>query len=257
MSLKLVEDTAKENPGLLVTNLGSTTFKHTMILIGKLRAAGHLAFPICKSPGEGQYTPEGFVARPVQGLDGKLYPCSGFSHDAIWCDGKQFDTLVAANETERPIYHREGDPNWSFDPADGPPIIARPVWDEIPAAKWRNNNPAFKGELDIPVGLPGPIVVTPPPAPTFRFPTYAELGDDDFFRKAIGAPLEEDSLAVGATLNEGSTVWSSRGSWLLIEAFFRLGNHSEKPAIVRKLRNEWREVLRGAYPEQAGKLPPL
>lgn len=178
MSLKLVQEVSKENPDLLPQNLGRTCYRHTFLLIEKLRALGHDASFICKSPGEGQYVPPGFETRFVIGLDGKPYACSGVSHDAIWCDGKQFDTIVAANEHDRPIYKIPNSTDVSFDPASGPQITASTTWDEIPAEKWRNNNPPLtKSATPIP-----PQTQPKQPTPKIKsrdefFPQLMEVND--------------------------------------------------------------------------------
>lgn len=204
---------------------------------------------MCKSPGEGQYTPPGFETRFVIGLDGKPYACSGVSHDAIWSDGKQFDTIGSANEHDRPIFRRQGEPNWSFDPADGPQITARPTWDGIPREHWRANNPPLPTGVAVP-GVPTPGPVQPPSV--IRFPSYGEIGDDAFFRKEIGVPLQADVTHAGETLNDGSTIWSSRASYLLIVATMKhrmgLGPAVNPVEIGRSVRNEWREVLKQAHP---------
>lgn len=258
MSLELVREVSRENPDLLPTNLGRTCYRHTLLLVEKLRARGHDAFLVCKSPGEGQYHPPGFTTRTVTGHDGKAYLCSGVSHDAIYCDGKQFDTLGSANEYDRPIYRRNGDPNWSFDPADGPQIVASPVWSEIPRDKWRNNNP--------PLRTPGPLPVTAPPLPTpspaqppaVTMPSYEDLGGDAYWRSAIGVPLQEDMTKAtsehgGGPLNDGSSVWFSRPIFLILHAYAS-GQTPDRAAIIKKVRNEWRAVL---TQQGAQGLPPL
>lgn len=145
MSLELCRQVTAEHPELVRTNLGSSCYQHTVFLIAKLRAAGRQAFHVCKSPGEGQFTPPGFTPRTVTGLDGKPYPCSGVSHDAIWCDGQQFDTLAKANDSESPI----------FEP-DGSPMVAIPVWNAIAPEHWRNNNPPLKDDTPTPQPTPQP-----------------------------------------------------------------------------------------------------
>lgn len=256
MSFEICERVGIENPTLLPANLGRTCFAHTLILIEKLRAAGHQAFLMCKSPGEGQYTPPGFEPRMVRGLDGKEHLCSGVSHDAIWCDHLQFDTLGSANEHDRPIYHRKGsnteeDPNWSFDPNDGPQITARPAWIPVPAKHWRNNNPPFTGALGV-VPVPKPEPQPDPKPAVIRFPSYAELGDDAFFRMAIGVPLQADATHAGETLNDGSSVWFSRATYLLIVAtmkfHFGVAPAPDTAAIVRGVRDEWREIMQKNHP---------
>lgn len=153
MSLELGRQVDRENPKRLQLNLGSTCYQHLTRLIELLRANGHEAYHVVKTVGEGQYIPPVFQPRTVTGLDGKPYTCTGVSHDALWCDGKQFDTLSAANEHNRPIYRKSTDPFWSFDPNDGAQFVATPVWNEVSPRDWRPWNPPLKME---------PVIVNPP-----------------------------------------------------------------------------------------------
>ncbi len=146
MSLEIVRQVSREHPDLLQQNLGSTCYQHTLFVVEGLIASGHNAALMCKSPSEGQYVPPGFKARVVTGLDGKQYPCSGVSHDAIWCDGKQYDTIAQANDSEDPIG-----------------MLGIPIWNEIPAQYWRANNPP------LPSGpAPKPVPVPQPPQPPLK-----------------------------------------------------------------------------------------
>lgn len=96
MSLEIVREVSRENPELLPLNLGRTCYRHTMLLVEKLRARGHEAYLMCKTGNEGGYAPPGFTPFEIVGRDGtSRFLCTRFSHDAIWCDGKQFDTLGA------------------------------------------------------------------------------------------------------------------------------------------------------------------
>lgn len=236
MSLEIVREVSRENPTLLPMNLGRTCYQHTLILVGKLRSAGHEAYLVCKSPGEGQYTPPGFAPRTVTGLDGKPYPCSGVSHDAIWCDGKQFDTLASANEHDRPIYRKSIEPFWSFNPDDGPQIVAVGVWNDIPPQYWRNNNPPLKDGAPTPTPQPQP--------PTVTIPSYEDIGGDAFYRAMIGVPLQADMLTAGQQLNDGSAVWFSRAIYRLMVAFLKAnGQPIDAAGEVRIVRNEWRAIL--------------
>jgi hypothetical protein len=241
MSLELVREVSREHPDLLPRNIGSSCYQHTVYLVEKLKAAGHIASLTCKSPGEGQYVPPGFQPRIVKGLDGKDYPCSGVSHDAIWCDGKQYDTLGSANENDRPIYRSPGDPNWSFNPNDGPQITASPMWNEIPQQYWRVNNPPFAYTAPTPPPTPQP---TPPPQPGVHLPSYAELGDDVFFRAMIGVPLFADYLMANQSPNDGMSVWFSRAIYRLMAAFINAnGKPVDAAGEVKIVRNEWRGLL--------------
>lgn len=83
-----------------------------------------------------------------------------------------------------------------------------------------------------------------PPVPAFRLPSYAELGDDAFFRAMIGVPLEADYLMAGQRLNDGSAVWFSRATYRLMAAFFKAnGQPIDAAGEVRTVRNEWRAIL--------------
>ena len=205
MSLELVRQVGQEHPELLPTNLGRTCYAHTSFLIEKLLAAGHSAQFICKSPGEGQYTPPGFQRRTVRGLDGKPYLCSGVSHDAIWCDGQQFDTLASANEYDQPIYRKIGEPYWSFDPNDGPQIRATAVWNAIPQVNWRAWNPPLVEDVNPGPPLSPPMFTSPPRDYVGKF--FYEL---DLFYKTHGRANRtgnpDDPLHVD---NEGLFVWLS------------------------------------------------
>lgn len=156
MSQQIVEQVSREHPELLQQNTGSACYQHTVFLIQRFRALGHSAHLICKTQGEGQYTPPGFVPFDTVGFDGKGYRITGVSHDAIYLDGLQYDTLGSANEHERPIYRIPGSIDVSFDPATGPQIRAFPVWNPIPKAVWRAWNPPLLVD-----GIPS----APPPAP--------------------------------------------------------------------------------------------
>lgn len=161
MSLELAREINRRHPELLQENIGAMCHMYTVYLIELLRGNGHKAFHVCKTKGEGQYIPYGFQPRVVKGLDGKDYTITGVSHDAIWCDGEIVDTVGSGNEHDRPIYRREGDPNWSFDPNDGPQITGSPVWNVIPKEYWRPGNPPL---------LPLPVIVTPEPPPSKILP---------------------------------------------------------------------------------------
>lgn len=228
MSLDLARQIDAQYPALLQTNIASTCSQFADYLVAALRAQGHEAYRMCKSPGEGQYTPPGFVPRDVIGIDGKTYRCSGISHDAIWCNGKQYDTIGQGNDSDHPIFH-----------PDGSPMRGVPTWNAIPPQFWRPNNPPLKeGAV-----TPGPV---PPPhvCPTLKVPSYAELGDDAFFRAMIGVPLQADYTMAGQQLNDGAAVWFSRATYRLMAAFIAAQGQPINPsAEVRIVRNEWRQIL--------------
>lgn len=152
MSLDICRAENTAHPQHLQTNINSTCYEYLSHVIDRLRAAGRGAYFICKTAGEGQYTPPGFQPRTVTGLDGKPYTCTGVSHDALWCDGKQYDTAARANDSGSPIFN-----------PDGSPMTAEPVWNEIPPEHWRPNNPPLKYGAAPPQSIP-------PPTPSFPYP---------------------------------------------------------------------------------------
>lgn len=88
---------------------------------------------------------------------------------------------------------------------------------------------------------PEPPHVCPP----LVIPSYEDLGGDSFYRAMIGVPLAADYAQAGQTLNDGSAVWFARTTHSLMAAFVAAGNHPIDPsAIIRKHRNEWRDILR-------------
>lgn len=144
MSLEIVRHVHAKYPHLLAENLVSTCNRFKEHVIEHLRAANFLAFSMCKTQGESQYVPPGFVPRDVVGLDSKTYRCTGVSHDAIWCDGKQVDLIASANDEDHPLI------------IDGRRVHASPVWHEIPEQYWRPNNPPLRERN---------TTVPPPPVP--------------------------------------------------------------------------------------------
>lgn len=90
----------------------------------------------------------------------------------------------------------------------------------------------------------GVSAAPPPPLAPVRLPSYAELGDDAFFRAMVGVPLQADMLMAGQQLNDGSAVWFSRTVYSLMAAFLRANGQPIDPAaIVKTHRNEWRAIL--------------
>lgn len=247
MSQQLVEEVDRSKPVLLQMNLGATCHEFTRLVIARLRAEGHQAFHVCKTQGEGQYIPPGFGRVVVAGLDGNGHTVVGVSHDAIWCDGLQFDTVVGGNEHDRPIYRRNGDPNWSFDPNDGPQIIGRPTWNSIPRVNWRNNNPPLPKDLEsrLSGGGGGSTTPVPPPQkPQLTVPDYASMGDDAFFVDKVGAFVEEEMAnSPEKHMNKGSASWIARAVHGAMERFVINGDHRDADAIAKKVRNEMRAVL--------------
>lgn len=212
MSLSIVQQVAREFPELLQENLGSTCWQHTVYVIDRLRQAGHQAFHICKTHGEGQYTPPGFQPRQIVGLDGKGYICTGVSHDAIWCDGLQFDTLAKANDSQEPIFE-----------ADGRPMVALPVWNPIPKEFWRPNNPPLLAVDAPPVTPPKPIKKPYP-------------GDAPF--DAVGVALFADYALAGNAPDPQMGRWFGRTIFDWLE-----DNEPTLDASIQKHRAEWRAIL--------------
>jgi len=116
---------------------------------------------------------------------------------------------------------------------------ARLVWGDVTQATIDKGE---KGAWVAPAPVDEPTP-DPPPHTCPVFPSYASLGDDAFFRTHVGVPLAADTATAGQVMNDGSTVWSSRTVHSLIDSFFRLGNYSEAPQIIKKHRNEWRAIL--------------
>lgn len=200
MSREIVRQVNAQHPQLLQTNIGATCHQFTLRVIEALRAEGRQAFLVCKSPGEGQYVPPGFQPRSVVGLDGRTYQCSGVSHDAIWSDGQQFDTIGGANDGDQPIFN----PN-------GTQLVGQPVWNAIAPHHWRPNNPPLKEGAPTPTPLPPstklPSHSTSQPQ---AFPSYEECGGDAA-GAAISRQLEADYKRAGrAGLDGDSGMWHQR-----------------------------------------------
>ena len=125
---------------------------------------------------------------------------------------------------------------------------------EIETKHYRWHNPPIEqhGGVAEPMLPPAPPLGQPP-AGQFRIPSYAELGDDAFFRAEIGTPLQADMTTAGQTLNDGSSVWFSRPIYRILAAYAR-GERPDVAAIVKSVRNEWRAELRK---QGATGLPPL
>lgn len=204
MSLEIVRQVDWEHPELLRQNINATCSQFSDFVVIKLKLAGHVAYRMCKTAGEGQYTPPGFHPRPVVGLDGKTYTCTGLSHDAIWCDGQQFDLIAQGNDSPDPI---------------GMPGI--PVWNAIPAQYWRPQNPPLKDEAPVP----------PPPPAHEPYP-----GDAAF--DAVGVALFADYAQAGNAPDAQMGRWFGRTifDWLA-------KNEPTLDASIAKHRKEWRAAL--------------
>lgn len=205
MSLTIARKVHDKYPHLLTRNTGADCHQFTLHLIEELRAHNFLAFLMCKTAGEGQYVPFGFQPREVTGFDGKTYICTGVSHDAIWCDGRQFDTIQNANDGNEPF---------------GSPGV--PVWNAIPEHYWRPQNPPLKS---------APVVITPPSS----YPPYPPNESDV---DGAGVALFADFGLAGQAPNPQMFRFAFRVafSWLTKET-------PDLPASVAKHRKEWRALL--------------
>lgn len=228
MSLTIAREVNAKHPHLLKENTGASCHMFTVHLIEHLRVAGFSAFLMCKTRGEGQYTPLGFQPRDVMGFDGKMYRVTGVSHDAIWCEGRQFDTIGSANDGDTPIFRPNGEQ-----------IVGVPVWNPIPQEYWRPNNPPLIE------GLPIPDAPQPPrPAPVDR-PGREEMMNagawlDAYYRSPDGLQRPE-GLSKG-----GVPDWEGVGAWLFDVYFMgRLDGLTEGEArakVIAQIRNsdEWK-----------------
>jgi hypothetical protein len=80
--------------------------------------------------------------------------------------------------------------------------------------------------------------------PGVHLPSYAELGDDVFFRAMIGVPLFADYLMANQSPNDGMSVWFSRAIYRLMAAFINAnGKPVDAAGEVKIVRNEWRGLL--------------
>ena len=203
MSLELARKVNAAHPELLLRNVSATCSQFVDYLIHELRAAGYQAYRICKTAGEGQYTPPGFTPRTVTGLDGKSYVCTGVSHDALWCDGVQFDTIARGNDSPDPIG-----------------VTGEPVWNAIPRQYWRPQNPPLKDDEPVPV----------PPA-------HEPYPGDAVF-DAIGAALFADYAQAHHPPDAQMGRWFGRVvyDWLV-------KNEVSLEASIAKHRREWRAIL--------------
>jgi hypothetical protein len=90
-------------------------------------------------------------------------------------------------------------------------------------------------------GFPEPDI--PPAAddhkcPVLTVPGYEALGGDAFFREQVGKPLAADYAEAGQAFNDGTAVWFSRTTYVLIEAALK-----GTTVDMRARRNEWRAAL--------------
>ena len=209
--LPAAQQVDRDHPELLRQNIAATCFQFITELKTLLRARGHSVYYVCKTRGEGQYTPPWFQPREITGFDGLKYLCTGFSHDALWCDGLQFDCIVRANDSDEPIG-----------------MTASPGWNPIPKEYWRPQNPP---------ALVDDVPVQPPTKPPVKPPVKLPYPGDAFFVEHVGVPLDADYARAGQALNAGAATWFARTIWDIAEE----GLTPE--ASVKKHRPEWRAAL--------------
>lgn len=219
MSLDIVRAENSRHPEHLRENVNATCYTYLSHVIDLLRQGGHQAYFVCKTAGEGQYTPPGWVPFTGPGLDGKPYTYTGVSHDALWCDGKQFDTAARANDSPDPIFN-----------ADGSRMTAEPVWNEIPQQHWRPQNPPLKDSAPIPEPQPPSVVVFPP-----RNETMAAFDACNMHYRAKGRPARDPQNPNSSTRlymdNEGLSVWEQQ--YLL----YRVNGKGHPEAVDRVLKD--------------------
>lgn len=194
MSIEIVRAEHERHPHHLQTNINSSCFEFAQHVVEMLNAAGHKAYLMCKTSGEGQYTPPAFVPFTFIGSNGQNYLCTGFSHDAIWCDGKQYDTIGAGNDAPQPIYRNAETGVVNFDPANGPQVLGSPTWNPIPEQYWRPSNPPYKGSSS----TPQPPTVQPYPSESPDGGWWGQVADVQiaatYARKNRPYPSDQKSL---------------------------------------------------------------
>jgi hypothetical protein len=217
VSLDIARKTDAAQPDDLRTNVVSTVFRYLVRLKANLEAVGNQVFFVGKTAGEGQFTPPGFEPRNVRGHDGKFYTITGVSHDALWVNGRQFDTAARANDSAEPLFH-----------SDGTPMTAQPAWNAIPEEYWRPNNPPISlDDVVVPPTKPEP----PPPPVKKPYP-----GDPEF--DAVGVALFADYARAGNAPDPQMGRWFGRTifDWLN-------DNEPTLDASIKKHRAEWRAIL--------------
>lgn len=162
---------------------------------------------------------------PRFGLNGKRGNVIDISDDALCFKGEGADYIIDENGVRVPasvidVIAGAGGPNPS------------PAWGVVSDA----NNPIRTAWVK-----PGTAVGIPAP-PTMTIPSYAEMGDDAYWRDNIGKPLAYDMAPFGG-LNDGSSVWFSRAIYRCMAAYIKNGDHRDSPTIIKSVRNEWRARL--------------
>lgn len=177
--------------------------------------------------GGAQFRPDDWINFETPGFDGRLYTMTGWSHDAIFHKptNQQVDIIGGSNHYDQPIYRRQGEPNWSFDPADGPQIRATPTWDEIAQRHNRPNNPWIAWPRQ---GQPSA------PQPAATLPGRAEMMDEGQRLHAYYASHEGLQRVKGLSINDAPD-WEGVGAWLF------------DVYLVNRLAGKTREQSRAAY----------
>lgn len=194
--------------------------------------------------GDGKITPLGFspISMTIARDDGERVGITivALSMDAVWHLPSMKQIKVIVNSTDGEIA------------AGGRGNPARLDSYEIEEFKadgsrqYRWHNPPISYQQVFGVQSPSqpnpPQSPQPAPAP-FRLPSYAELGDAAFFAGTIGQAAEEDWHANGEEMNAGTADWIARAVHGTIERFIKNGDNRDAPAILKKVRNEWRAVM--------------
>jgi hypothetical protein len=248
----IADETHKDHPQLLETNIGSTCLMFLQILKARLEVAGYKVAYVAKTNRDpGKVIPRGFGQHQIAGLKGDVaYTCVGVSHDVLYVDDEQRDFIISGNYVDTPIFR------------DGKHVTARPtVGEPVPHEHWRDWNPPLPQELErhLPqvhdVWVPRPVEPARPGTNTaFRMPSYGELGDDAFFVEKVGAFVAEEmgeptcrncgSTDIAGGMNKGSATWIARTIHSILDAYLRNRDHREAEALALKHRNEMRAVLK-------------
>ena len=180
-------------------------------------------------------TPAGFTPFEVELTrnDGQRQKVriTGVSQDAAWHVPSQRQVKVIA-------FSAANEPGpWDHGPAKLTPYGIDPQH-----YRWHNPPVPQFGNIVVPPMPQTPGTPAAPP-PAVVLADYNGIGGDQLFVGGIGVPLESDMTAAGQTMNAGSAAWVSRAAFLIMRAFDKHGDHREKDAILKKVRNEWRAVL--------------
>jgi hypothetical protein len=123
-------------PHLLDENVVETVFEFLLKVKFELIKNGYRVAFIGKTRGESQHVPQGFIEHVVNG-----HVITGVSHDALWVNDAQYDFVIAANDTNRPIFDSDND-------ATKRRIKASPTANAVDPKWWRSNNPPVELNLD-------------------------------------------------------------------------------------------------------------